>query len=153
MYGFNITWILHQIFMYCKAILAIPSSNPLLLNWWTNWPINDCHVSNLNRWQFSPVLISTYIIFPLMLHKIEILLGVCQKVHFIFVDLFYKARQFCTFINQQELRKILLAKNEFQFTVYMCVCIKWVYYLSRVIFLFCYHRIYIIGWLKIQENL
>ena len=141
MYGFNITWILHQIFKYCNKMKLVAGyiSDSLIQSpptWWTIWPINDIHVSNLNWWQFPRVLISTYVIFPLMLHKIEILLGVCQKVHFIFVDLFYKARQFCTFINQQELRKILLAKNEFQFTVYMCVCIKWVYYLSRVIF-FC----------------
>ena len=30
--------------------------------WWMNWPIIEFHVSKLNWWQFSPVIISTYII-------------------------------------------------------------------------------------------
>ena len=63
-YGFIITWSLHQIIMYSNKVKLKAGENndpshPLLFVasppppiGWTNWPISDVQVSNLNWRQF-----------------------------------------------------------------------------------------------------
>ena len=69
--GFIITWIWHQIIMYSQYpiqhLYFIPSPSAE----WTNWKINEFHVSNLNRRPFFPVMISTYILHPFLELSLE----------------------------------------------------------------------------------
>ena len=90
--GFIITWMLYQIFIFFINVskIKIPLIHPLYLNptGWTNWPINEFHVCNLN-WQSFPCHTSTYILYPLLwwnasLELIYILLFPSLNLHNIF---------------------------------------------------------------------
>ena len=77
--GYIITWILRQIFMFCnkwdtqRAKKRFPISTLLtnpLPSYWMNWSINEFHVSKLIDDKFSSVIISTYILHPLLYNTV-----------------------------------------------------------------------------------